>query len=118
MKASTQSYIHLQKLYKDQFLADKAVLKSFIPASAGEIPEDLIDTFIKNAHGVQVVVGEQYGAFDRDAERVVNAFGVDPKNVAIHFALRAVREELEANLGATVTEEARIRKMVLDVDEV
>ncbi|KIY72889.1 hypothetical protein CYLTODRAFT_387691 [Cylindrobasidium torrendii FP15055 ss-10] len=96
MKASTESYIHLQRMYKDRFNTDKEVLKSLIPEEAGDIPDDLVDTFIKNAHGVQVVIGEQYGAFDKDPSRIANALEIAPKDLGVHLALQAVREEIEA----------------------
>lgn len=120
MKASTESYIHLQRMYKDQSNADKAILKSLIPAEAGDIPDNLIDTFIKNAHGVQVVIGEQWGAFDKDSSRLVGALSMSPKDVGVHLALKAVREELEeSGVGedpnAKVTKEsitARVRAIL------
>ncbi|KAK0228551.1 hypothetical protein IW262DRAFT_1229779, partial [Armillaria fumosa] len=48
MKTSTETYIYLQRMYKDRFNADKEIFKSLIPANAGEIPDDRIDTFIRN----------------------------------------------------------------------
>ncbi|KAK0197098.1 hypothetical protein F5146DRAFT_1099409 [Armillaria mellea] len=86
MKASTEMHIHLQRMY--QFNADKEVLKC-------EIPDNLIETFIRNAHGVQVIVGDQWSAFDQALNRVGEAMATSPKDTNVHLALRAVRELLE-----------------------
>ncbi|KAK0421826.1 hypothetical protein EV421DRAFT_1952852 [Armillaria borealis] len=107
MKASTETYIHLQRMYKDQFNADKEVFKSLIPANASEIPDDLIETFIRNAHGVQVFVGEKWGAFDKDVNRVGEAMAANPKDTSVHLALRAVREVLESS-GAGEAANAKV----------
>ncbi|KAK0210765.1 hypothetical protein DFS33DRAFT_320284 [Desarmillaria ectypa] len=107
MKASTETYIHLQRMYKDQFNADKEVFKSLIPATAGSIPDDLIETFIRNAHGVQVFVGEKWGMFDKDVNRVGEAMATSPKDMSVHLALRAVREVLESS-GAGESANAKV----------
>jgi amyloid beta precursor protein binding protein 1 len=61
MKANTGSYIHLQKLYKTRAEEEKAMFKSFLA-----VPQDdaLVDSFVKNAHGLKVLRGKKYGALD------------------------------------------------------
>jgi len=66
MKASTQSYIHLQNLYKDQADQEKTVFKSLISPDVA-ISDDVIDAFVKNVHGIKVIRGSCWNALDEDA---------------------------------------------------
>jgi len=66
MKASTQSYIHLQNLYKDQAEQEKHVFKSLISPDI-VISDDLVDAFVKNAHGIKVIRGSCWNALDENA---------------------------------------------------
>jgi NEDD8-activating enzyme E1 regulatory subunit len=63
MKANTNSYIHLQKLYKSRAEEEKAVFKSFLTVP---IDKALVDTFVKNAHGLKLLRGKKWGALDAD----------------------------------------------------
>ena len=63
MKANTNSYIHLQKLYKTRAEEEKALFKSFL---AVPIDDTLVDTFVKNAHGLKLLRGKQWGALDSE----------------------------------------------------
>jgi len=75
MKSDTKNYIHLQKLYKAQSEIDKAVFKTFIKVP---VANDDVDTFIKNAHGLKLLRGTRWGAFDEDK----SALGTKPYPVA------------------------------------
>jgi len=66
MKASTQSYIHLQNLYKDQAEQEKHVFKSLISPDVS-ISDDLIDAFVKNAHGLKIIRGSCWNSLDENA---------------------------------------------------
>jgi amyloid beta precursor protein binding protein 1 len=63
MKANTNSYIHLQKLYKTRAEEEKAIFKSFLTVP---IDDALVDTFVKNAHGLKLLRGKKWGALDSD----------------------------------------------------
>lgn len=66
MKASTDAYIGLQKLYKDQAEREKAIFKSFISPDV-KISDDLIDSFVKNAHALKVIRGSSWNSIDKNA---------------------------------------------------
>jgi len=63
MKADTNSYIHLQNLYKTRAEEEKAVFKSFLTVP---LDDALVDTFVKNAHGLKLLRGKKWGALDDD----------------------------------------------------
>ena len=63
MKANTESYIHLQKLYKARAEEEKTIFKSFLQVP---ISDDTIDTFVKNSHALKLLRGKKWGAFDAD----------------------------------------------------
>ncbi|KXN85116.1 NEDD8-activating enzyme E1 regulatory subunit [Leucoagaricus sp. SymC.cos] len=88
MKASTDAYIGLQRLYKDQVEREKGVFKSFISPEV-HISDDLIDSFVKNAHALKVIRGTSWDSIDKDANALGNAAAVSPKQLAIHLALSA-----------------------------
>ncbi|KAK0483638.1 ubiquitin activating enzyme [Armillaria novae-zelandiae] len=105
MKVSTKTYNHLQMVYKDQFNADKEVFRSLIPANVGEIPDDLIGTFIRNTHGVQVIAGEQWGTSDKDLNLgvVTETMAISPKDTNMYLALRTVGEVLEISSTGNIS---------------
>ena len=61
MKANTNSYIHLQKLYKTRAEEEKAAFTSSLTVP---IDDALVDRFVKNAHGLRLLRGKQWGALD------------------------------------------------------
>lgn len=63
MKANTDGYIHLQKLYKARAEEEKARFKSYLT-----VPMDdaMIDLFVKNAHALRILAGKKWGALDAD----------------------------------------------------
>lgn len=63
MKADTNSYIHLQKLYKTRAEEEKAIFKSFLTVP---IDDALVDTFVKNSHGLKLLRGKKWGVLDSD----------------------------------------------------
>lgn len=66
MKANTTSYIHLQTLYKTRAEEERDALKGLL-AEGVEIDESLLDSFVKNAHGLKVLRGKRWGTLDKDA---------------------------------------------------
>jgi amyloid beta precursor protein binding protein 1 len=63
MKANTSSYIHLQKLYKARAEEEKAAFKALLTVP---LDDALIDSFVKNAHGLKVLRGKKWGALDAE----------------------------------------------------
>ena len=65
IKASTEAYIHLQKLYKKRSEEEKEIFKSYLKV---EVPEDMIDAFLKNSHALKLLRGKRWGALDADPQ--------------------------------------------------
>lgn len=68
MHTSTESYIHLQKLYKARAGEEKAIFKTLLAKVPGgaEVTDDIVDSFLKNCHALKVLRGKKWGAFDAD----------------------------------------------------
>ncbi|KAK7472477.1 hypothetical protein VKT23_000592 [Stygiomarasmius scandens] len=109
MKASTGSYIHLQRLYKDRAEEEKQIFKSFLQVP---IPDDLVDSFVKNAHGLKVLRGKKWGSMDEAPEQLAEKLSMSPRETATHLAISALRafnmKHPETKLTAeTLTSEAK-----------
>ncbi|GJJ12983.1 hypothetical protein Clacol_007230 [Clathrus columnatus] len=102
MKADTNSYIHLQTLYKQQAEVEKARFKSLIGPEL-VIDDDTIDEFVRNVHGLRLLRGKPFGAFDRDQAALVAALSATPKEVATHLALSALSVVLAQGSSKDVT---------------
>ena len=63
MKSDTKNYIHLQKLYKSRAEEEKAAFKALV---AVQVPDEAVDSFVKNAHGLKVLRGSRWGSFVQD----------------------------------------------------
>ncbi|KAJ6595844.1 hypothetical protein DFH09DRAFT_1024735 [Mycena vulgaris] len=87
MKANTTSYIHLQKLYKTRAEEEKASFKAFLGVP---LDDALIDSFVKNAHGLKVLRGKKWETLDADPAALASAVASSPKAAAIHLALSAL----------------------------
>ncbi|KAJ7267019.1 hypothetical protein B0H12DRAFT_1179488 [Mycena haematopus] len=87
MKANTTSYIHLQKLYKTRAEEEKAIFKGFLTVP---VDDTLIDSFVKNAHGLKILRGKKYGTLDSDPAGLASTVASSPKAAAIHLALSAL----------------------------
>ncbi|KAJ7108524.1 hypothetical protein C8R44DRAFT_884599 [Mycena epipterygia] len=84
MKANTSSYIHLQKLYKMRAEEEKATFKAFLTVP---LDDALVDSFVKNAHGLKVLRGKKWGTLDADPAALASAVTSSPKATATHLAL-------------------------------
>ncbi|KAG6918799.1 hypothetical protein DXG01_011551 [Tephrocybe rancida] len=104
MKANTDGYIHLQKLYKTQAEEEKARFKSYLTVP---IDDAVIGSFVKNAHALKVLRGRKWGALDADHALLgssdefeyayttdhllsANAIASSPKQTSIHLSLSAL----------------------------
>ncbi|KAF8123015.1 hypothetical protein EV363DRAFT_1229758 [Boletus edulis] len=87
MKSDTTNYIDLQRLYKTRAEEEKHAFKSHLRAP---VDDTLVDLFVKNAHALQVLRGNQWGAFDQDRAALADALASFPKETATHLALSAL----------------------------
>jgi amyloid beta precursor protein binding protein 1 len=63
MKASTEAYICLQKMYKKRAEEEKQIFRQYL-----QIPVDdaVVDAFLKNSHALKLLRGKPWGALDSD----------------------------------------------------
>ena len=73
MKSDTNSYIHLQNLYKQQAEQEKDLFKGLI-GEESFVDNETIDEFVKNAHGLRLLHGKPFGALDEDKEALGELF--------------------------------------------
>jgi amyloid beta precursor protein binding protein 1 len=67
MKSDTESYVRLQNLYRTQAAEDRERFRSLLREP---IEAELVDLFVKNAHGVQLLKGARYRALDATPEKL------------------------------------------------
>jgi NEDD8-activating enzyme E1 regulatory subunit len=67
MKSDTNSYIHLQNLYKRQADQEKEVFKGLIGKELS-VDNETVDEFVKNTHGLRLLRGKPFGAINADRE--------------------------------------------------
>jgi len=63
MKASTESYIHLQKMYKKRAEEEKGMFKKYLQI---DIDDAAVDVFLKNSHALQLLRGRPWSTLDTD----------------------------------------------------
>ncbi|KAL0570651.1 hypothetical protein V5O48_011318 [Marasmius crinis-equi] len=101
MKANTESYIHLQKLYKARAEEEKETFRTFLMVP---VPDDLVDSFVKNAHGLKLLKGKKWSEFDADPSVLAEKLSISSKEVATHLALSALRAVIVKHQGKPTTE--------------
>ncbi|TFK68056.1 hypothetical protein BDN72DRAFT_888691 [Pluteus cervinus] len=92
MKANTESYIHLQKLYKKRSEEERDVIRELVKETGGEVDDATLDLFVRNAHAVKVMRGKRWGVLDESEEALGNAVDPSGKPLSIHLALSALSE--------------------------
>ncbi|CAE6468620.1 unnamed protein product [Rhizoctonia solani] len=102
MKADTKQYIGLQAMYKRQADAERkefvGLLRELVAQTGqkhvegdGEVPgisDDAIIEFVKNAHGLKVIRGQEWGVSRPDA--IAQALAIAPSATGIYFALSSL----------------------------
>ncbi|KAG8692709.1 hypothetical protein FRC09_011024, partial [Ceratobasidium sp. 395] len=110
MKADTKNYIELQGMYKRQADAERkefvGLLREVVAQTGqrhvegdGEVPgvsDDAILEFVKNAHGLVVHRGQEWGV--SRPESIAQSFVASPSATAVHLALSAL-SAFEASHG-------------------
>ena len=71
MKASTEAYILLQKLYKTMAEEEKQTFKKYLQIS---IDDAVVDTFLKNSHALKLLRGKPWGTLDSDLNSLCKPF--------------------------------------------
>ena len=68
MKASTEEYVRLQKMYKKRSEEEKQVVKAILEEQGGGkgVDEALLDSFVKNAHRLKLLKGRKWGSLEDD----------------------------------------------------
>ncbi|KAF8650721.1 hypothetical protein AX16_005094 [Volvariella volvacea WC 439] len=93
MKADTDKYVHLQRLYKQRAEEEKQAVKELLDwnkASAVGVNEEMLDSFVRNSHGLRLLRGKKWGVVDSDREALANASDISGKQLAIHLSLSAL----------------------------
>jgi len=67
MKSDTESYVRLQNLYRTQAAEEREQFGSLLRIP---VESELVDLFVKNAHGVQLLKGARYGSLDASPEKL------------------------------------------------
>jgi len=106
MKASTEQYIHLQRLYKKRADEEKETFKKYL-----QVPVDdaVVDVFLKNSHALKLLRGKPWGVLDSDPKALSELIKTSPKALAIHLALSALSSfasKQQPGAPLTPTEEA------------
>lgn len=67
MKSDTEGYVRLQNLYRTQAAVEREQFRSLLQVP---IDSELVDLFVKNAHGIRLLKGARYGDLDATPERL------------------------------------------------
>jgi amyloid beta precursor protein binding protein 1 len=67
MKSDTESYVYLQNLYRTQAAEEREQFRALLRVP---VQSELVDLFVKNAHGVQLLKGACYGVLDGAPEKL------------------------------------------------
>jgi amyloid beta precursor protein binding protein 1 len=67
MKSDTESYVRLQNLYRTQAAEEREQFRALL---SSPVQSELVDLFVKNAHGVQLLKGACYGVLDAAPEKL------------------------------------------------
>jgi len=87
MKSDTESYVRLQNLYRTQAAEEREQFRSLLHTP---IESELVDLFVKNAHGVQLLKGARYGSLDASPEKLDTHLGGQTRETATHLAFSAL----------------------------
>ncbi|KAG8913827.1 hypothetical protein FRC01_004365, partial [Tulasnella sp. 417] len=98
MKSDTKSYIHLQRLYKEQAAEDKARFTDILRgieaggagAGSGSVALGMVDDFVKNAHALRLIRGKKWTGLADDVEALTMAREMAPSALATHLSLCAL----------------------------
>lgn len=123
MKTDTESYVKLQKMYKEQARIENAQFKALLKKTHPELSLDeaVVDAFVKNAHHLRLLRGREFGVWEKDQAAlgafripytpfcfadavwfcVANALQTFPRETATHLALSAHANLLARDTGTS-----------------
>lgn len=140
IKADTTSYVHLQKLYKSHAEEERKLYKELLRELINNIgvnreiltvDSDIVDEFVKNAHGLVVLRGKRWGEFGKDKAALgksttllyigyscdlptAECFSNQPRETATFLALNAVQDVLSAHSGPNANSEDVAKAVTVD----
>jgi amyloid beta precursor protein binding protein 1 len=97
MKSDTDSYVRLQNLYRAQAAEEREQFRALLRVP---VESELVDLFVKNAHGVQLLKGACYGALDAAPEKLSES------NTLRFLSVGSYRDNLVDHLGGQTREAA------------
>lgn len=125
MKTDTESYVKLQKMYKEQARIENAQFKALLKKTHPELSLDeaVVDAFVKNAHHLRLLRGREFGVWEKDQAAlgafrvlytpfcftnatwscVANALQTFPRETATHLALSAHANLLARDTGTSLS---------------
>ena len=65
MKASTEAYIQLQKMFKKRAEEEKETFKKYLQIA---VDDAVVDVFLKNSHALKLLRGKPWGLLDSDSK--------------------------------------------------
>lgn len=79
MKASTDEYVRLQKMYKQRAEEEKQQVKAILDEQGGgkDVNETLLDTFVRNVHRLKLLKGRKWGALEENGGVGLSAYMLD-----------------------------------------
>ncbi|KAH8109922.1 hypothetical protein DFH11DRAFT_841274 [Phellopilus nigrolimitatus] len=116
MKADTTSYVHLQKLYKGRAEEERAQFSAILKEKGADVDPVVVDEFVRNAHGLKVIRGRRWGAFDENPEVLVQSLSSEEtrKETATHLALSALSHFRSTNPNAEGPTEEQLMAHIQD----
>ncbi|KAJ3519917.1 hypothetical protein NM688_g9232 [Phlebia brevispora] len=114
MKTDTQSYVKLQRMYKEQARIENELFKELLKKNFPDIAieEAMVDAFVKNAHHIKLLRGKRFGALDEDKAALASALEISPRETATHLALSALAELLSRGTEPSgITDEALTKEV-------
>ncbi|KAI0339352.1 hypothetical protein BDW22DRAFT_1431939 [Trametopsis cervina] len=109
MRTDTESYVKIQKLYKEQARVESTLFKQILSETFPDlaIDEAMVDAFVKNSHHLKLIRGRQFGDFDKQQSEIRSGLEIYNKEVATHLALSALFNLLgRGNDPSSITAEA------------
>ncbi|KAI0794835.1 hypothetical protein C8Q75DRAFT_747634 [Abortiporus biennis] len=96
MKTDTESYVKLQKLYREWSGVESARFKTLLQQTYPtlEIDPAMVDSFIKNVHHIRLLRGRKYGTWETNVDSVKETLLYMGKEVGTHLVLNALEELL------------------------
>ncbi|KAI0262627.1 hypothetical protein BC834DRAFT_383716 [Gloeopeniophorella convolvens] len=107
MKSDTGGYVRLQQLYRAQAAEERKQFRELLQVP---IDDAVVDLFVKNAHGVQLLKGARYGVLDTEPEKLGPHLGGLVREAATHLALSALdawKSSPPRQTGGPTTDELR-----------